>query len=106
PAREVNSASMSTHATCVHPRPGWRSAVGALLLVGTLPIAGCAPTAAATISPATELSPPVAPPALAPLPPPKPAHPVDASGGPSVSIENFNIVPATITVPAGTAVVW
>jgi len=48
----------------------------------------------------------VPPAALATLPPPKPAHPVDESGGPSVSIENFNIVPATITVPAGTTVVW
>jgi len=48
----------------------------------------------------------VPPAALATLPPPKPAHPADASGGPTVSIENFNIVPATLTVPAGTTVVW
>jgi len=36
----------------------------------------------------------------------EPVHPVDTSGGPSVSIENFNIVPATLTVTAGTTVVW
>ena len=97
---------MSTHATCVPRRPGWRISVGALLLVGILPLAGCAPTRAATVSPASGLSTPVPPAALATLPPPKPAHPVDTSGGPSISIENFNIVPATLTVPAGTTVIW
>jgi plastocyanin len=80
--------------------------VGALLLVGILPLAGCAPTRAAAVSPASGLSTPVPPVALATLPPPKPAHPADATGGPSVSMENFNIVPATITVPAATTVVW
>jgi plastocyanin len=97
---------MSTSATHIHRRPHWRTAVGALLLVGVLPIAGCAPTAAATISPAAGLSTPVPPAALATLPPPKPAHPADASGGPTVSMENFNIVPATISVAPGTTVVW
>ena len=97
---------MSTHATCVSRRTRWRTALGAVVLVGILPLAGCAPTAAATISPASGLSTPVSPAALATLPPPKPAHPVDNSGGPSISIENFNIVPATLTVPACTTVVW
>ena len=97
---------MATHAISVHRRPGWRTAVGTLVLVGILPLAGCAPTAAATVSGAAGLSTPVPPAALATLPPPKPAHPVDASGGPSISIENFNIVPATLTVPTGTTVVW
>jgi len=97
---------MSRHAICVRRRPGWRTALGALLLVGIVPLAVCAPPAAATISPASGLSTPVPPAALATLPPPKPAHPADTSGGPSVSMENFNIVPATITVAAGTTVVW
>jgi plastocyanin len=97
---------MSTHANSVHRPPGWRTALGALVLVGILPLTGCAPTAAATISPASGLSTPVPPAALATLPPPKPAHPADTSGGLAVSIENFNIVPATLTVPAGTTVVW
>ena len=97
---------MSTHAICVRRGPGWRTAFGALLLVGIVPLAGCAPTRAAAVSPASGLSTPVPPAALATLPPAKPAHPADASGGPTVSIENFNIVPATLTVPAGTTVVW
>jgi plastocyanin len=97
---------MSTHAICVRRKPGWRTALGALVLVGILPLAGCAPTRAAAVSPASGLSTPVPPAALATLPPPKPAHPVDTSGGPSVSIENFNIVPATLTVAVGTTVVW
>ena len=97
---------MSMHAICVRRGPGWRTSVGTLLMVSILPLAGCAPTAAATIAPASGLSTPVPPAALATLPPPKPAHPVDATGGPSISIENFNIVPATLTVPAGTTIVW
>ena len=97
---------MSTHATRVHRRPGWRTGAGALLLVGILPLAACAPTRAATVSPASGLATPVPPTALATLPPPKPAHPADTTGGPSVSVENFNIVPATITVAPGTTVVW
>ena len=97
---------MSTHAICIPRRSSWRTTLGALLLVGIVPIAGCAPTAAATVSPASGLSTPVPPAALATLPPPKPAHPVDTTGGPAVSIENFNIVPATITVAPGTTVVW
>src|SRR5258708_23427436 len=58
-AQEVSSAFMPTHATCVHRRPGWRTTLGVLLLVGIVPIAGCAPTAAATTSPATGLPTPV-----------------------------------------------
>jgi plastocyanin len=96
---------MSTLVIRDHRRPGWRTAIGALLVVGILPLAGCAPTAAA-VSPASGLSTPVPPAALATLSPPKPAHPADTSGGPSVSMENFNIVPATITVAPGTTVVW
>jgi plastocyanin len=97
---------MSTPATCGPRRPGWRTAMGALLLVGVVPLAGCAPTQAAAVSAASRLSTPVPPAALATLPPPKPAHAPDASGGPSVSVENFNIVPATITVAPGATVVW
>src|SRR5712691_6119925 len=97
---------MSTHAICVRRRPVWRTALGALSLVGIVLLAGCAPTRAAAVSPASGLSTPVPPAALATLPPPKPAHPADASGGPSVSIENFNIIPATLTIPAGTIVIW
>jgi plastocyanin len=77
-----------------------------VVLLGIMPLAGCAPTAAATLAPASGLPTPVPPAALATLPPPKPAHPADTSGGPSVSIENFNMVPAELTVTAGTTVVW
>ena len=97
---------MSRHATCSRGRSRWRDAVGAILLLGIVPLAACSPTAAAGLAPTGALATPVPPAALATLPPPKPAHPVDTSGGPSVSIENFNIVPATLTVPAGTTVVW
>jgi plastocyanin len=97
---------MSQHAIRSWNRRKWRNAVGGLLLLGTVPLSACAPTAAAGVAPALGLATPVPPAALATLPPPKPAHPADTSGGPSVSIENFNIVPATLTVPAGTTVVW
>jgi plastocyanin len=99
-------SSMSTHPNGIRRRPGWRSALGALLLVGIAPLAGCAPTAAATLAPAFGLSTPVPPAALATLPPAKPAHPADTTAGPSVSIENFNFTSADLTVPAGTTVVW
>jgi plastocyanin len=97
---------MTLHATCARPRRPWRTAVGALLLVGIVPLAGCAPTAAATISAATGLSTPVPPAALATIPPAKPPHPVDTTGGPAVGVENFNFTPADLTVAAGTTVVW
>jgi len=97
---------MSLHAIRTQHRGRWRHAVGGLLLLGILPLSACAPTAGAGQARAAGLATPVPPAALASLPPPKPAHPVDTSGGPSVSIENFNIVPATLTVPAGTTVVW
>src|SRR5690349_4100134 len=97
---------MSQHATCCRDRRRWRDAVGAILFLGVVPLAACSPTVAAGLAPAAGPATPVPPAALATLPPPKPAHPVDTSGGPTVSIENFNIVPATLTVPAGTTVVW
>jgi plastocyanin len=97
---------MLLKATRPRNRRRWRNAVGGLLLLGMVPLSACAPTVAATRGAASALATPVPPAALATLPPPKPAHPVDTSGGPSVSIENFNIVPATLTVPAGTTVVW
>jgi plastocyanin len=97
---------MSLHATRPRNRRRWRNAVGGLLLLSMVPLSACAPTVAATQGAASALATPVPPAALATLPPPKPAHPADTSGGPSVSIENFNIVPATLTVPAGTTVVW
>jgi plastocyanin len=71
----------------------------------TLVLAACTPTAAATVAPVAGLPTPVPPAALATIPPPKPIAPTD-SGGPNVSIENFNFVSANLTVPAGTTVVW
>jgi plastocyanin len=73
--------------------------------MGILPLAGCAPSVAAN-APVAGLPTPVPPSALATIPPPKPLAPADTTGGPSVSIENFNFVSATLTVPAGTTVVW
>jgi plastocyanin len=86
--------------------PTWRALISGFLLFGSVAVSACAPTAAATLAPVSGLPTPVPPTALATLPPPKPAHPADTSGGPSVSMENFNIVPATLTVTAGTTVVW
>jgi plastocyanin len=64
-------------------------------------LAGCAASAAAGALPT-----PVPPAALATIPPPKPAQPTDANGGPVVTVENFNFVSASVTVPAGTTLVW
>jgi plastocyanin len=64
-------------------------------------VAGCAPPAAAVALPT-----PVPPAALATIPPPKPAQSTDANGGPTVTVENFNFVAASLSVPAGTTVVW
>jgi plastocyanin len=88
---------MSSHAIPGRLTAIWPGAVfgGAMLLVG------CAPSAAAVALPT-----PVPPAALATVPPPKPAHPTDANGGPEVTVENFNFVSASVSVPAGTTVVW
>jgi plastocyanin len=67
-------------------------------------VAACSTQVAAVGAP-SGLPTPVPPSALATLPPPKPP-PADAAGGPNVGIENFNFVPADLTVKAGTTVVW
>jgi plastocyanin len=77
-----------------------------LLLLGGLLLVGCAPPAIGAAAGASTLATPVPPAALATIPPPKPAHPTDANGGPAVTVENFNFVSASVTVPAGTTVVW
>ncbi|MBV9577760.1 MAG: cupredoxin family copper-binding protein [Chloroflexi bacterium] len=82
----------------------WGFAVCGLILVGSVLLVACAPQVATVSSVA--FATPVPPAALATVPPPKPAHPTDANGGPSVTIENFNFVAASLTVPAGTTVVW
>jgi plastocyanin len=74
--------------------------VGAL---ATMLVVACSTPVAATTAP-TGLPTPVPPAALATLAPPKP--PPAAASGPSVGIENFNFIPADLTVPAGTTVVW
>jgi plastocyanin len=94
------------HANRARRKPGWRAALCALAMVGIIPLASCAPTPAATVSPASGLPTPVPPAALATIPPTKPAHPADAAGGPSATIENFNFVPADLSVKEGTTVVW
>src|ERR1700730_11089344 len=99
-------SSMPITTTLNRRRPTWRAALSGLALFGMVALSACAPSAAATQAPASGLATPVPPAALPTLPPPKAAHPVDTSGGPSVSMENFNIVPATLTVAPGTTVVW
>jgi plastocyanin len=74
------------------------------VLCGGVALVGCAPPAAG--APAADLPTPVPPSALATIPPPKPPQPTDANGGPQVTAENFNFVSASVTVPAGTTVVW
>jgi plastocyanin len=76
-----------------------------LSLVGLASLTACAPGVAATVAPAAGLPTPVPPAALATTAPPKPqaAAPTD---GTSIGIENFNFVPADLTVKAGTTVVW
>jgi len=80
--------------------------LGLSLLGGVLLVSCAPPTAGAASGAAAALPTPVSPDALATLPPPKPAHPTDANGGPDVTVENFNFISASITVPAGTTVVW
>ena len=75
-----------------------------IALLAAAPVAACTPTVVATQQTAGYPT-PVAPSALATIPPPKPAAPTNA-GGSNVSIENFNFVSANLTVPAGTTVVW
>jgi plastocyanin len=77
-----------------------------LLLFGAALLVSCAPAPIAVAPAAAALPTPVPPGALATIPPPKTAHPTDANGGPQVTVENFNFVSATVTVPAGTTVVW
>jgi plastocyanin len=76
------------------------------VLISSLLLVACSSAAAANVAPATGLPTPVSPAALSTLAPAKAAHPADTTGGPSVSIENFNFVPANLTVPAGTTVMW
>jgi plastocyanin len=83
------------------PHRRWFAVVVGLL--ATAFVVACSTPAAATVAP-TGLPSPVPPAALATLAPPKP--PPAAAGGPSVGIENFNFIPADLTVPAGTTVVW
>ena len=80
--------------------------MGGLALASIALLAGCAPRVAATQSATSGLPTPVPPNVLATLAPPKPAHGPDTTGGPSVSIENFNYVAADLTVKAGSTVVW
>ena len=72
-------------------------------IVATVFVVACSTPAAATGG-ANTFPTPVPPTALATLAPPKPA--AVNEGGPSVGIENFNYVPADLTVQAGTTVVW
>ena len=67
-------------------------------------VVACSTPAAATVAP-TGLPTPVPPAALSTIPPPKPAAAAPADGS-SVGIENFNYIPADLTVKAGTTVVW
>jgi plastocyanin len=68
-------------------------------------VVACSSPASALVAP-TGLPSPVPPAALATIPPAKPARPPDAANGTTVGIENFNYVPADLTVRAGTTVVW
>jgi plastocyanin len=76
------------------------------MLLATLTLEACAPALGAAVAPATGLPTPVPPSALATIPPPKPAAQPDSSGAPSALIENFNFVPADLSVKAGSTVVW
>jgi plastocyanin len=80
-------------------------AIYGLALVALVLLSACSGTASASVTTASNLPTPVPPAALATIPPPKPAAPTDG-GGPNVGVENFNFVPADLTVPAGTTVVW
>jgi plastocyanin len=97
---------MSTYARCAPRRSRRRAALAGLVLISSVLLGACSPAAAANIAPAAGIPTPVPPAVLSTLAPAKPAHPADTTGGPSVSVENFNFVPADLTVPAGTTVVW
>jgi plastocyanin len=77
----------------------WLAVVFGVLSVGF--VVACSTPAGAAAPPT-----PVPPAALATLPPPKPIATADPAAGPSVGIENFNYVPADLTVDAGATVVW
>jgi plastocyanin len=87
-------------------KAAWPLALATLLFVGGLLLVSCAPPVIGASPSAAALPTPVPPAALATIPPPKPPRPTDANGGPEVTIENFNFVSASVTVPAGTIVVW
>ena len=97
---------MSTYARCARPGPRRRAAMAGLALMSGVLLGACSPAAAANVAPASGLPTPVPPAVLSTLAPARPAQPADPTGGPSVSVENFNFVPADLTVPAGTIVVW
>jgi len=71
--------------------------------LSTFVITSCATAAAAPPAPT-----PVSPTQLATVAPAKPARtaPSPVGSGPQIGIENFNFVPAEITVPVGTTVTW
>jgi plastocyanin len=77
-----------------------------LLLLGGVWLVSCVPAPVAVAPAAAALPTPVPPAALATIPPPKAARPTDANGGPAVTVENFSFVSASITLLAGTTVVW
>ena len=94
---------MST--TFASRRGRFKFAIAGMTLVGSVSLVACAPATLGAVTSAA-LPTPVPPAALATIPPPKPSHPTDATGGPAVTVENFNFVSAEIVVPPGTTVVW
>ena len=91
---------MSTYARCAPHSSRLRAALAGLVLISSVLLGACSPAAAANIAPAAGIPTPVPPAVLSTLAPAKPAHPADTTGGPSVSVENFNFVPADLTVPS------
>ena len=91
----------------VHRRSRWRAIVIAGAASMFLPlVAACAPSIG--VAATTGLPTPVPPSAVATVPPAKPlavANP-NAPGGPQLTIENFNFIPADITVAPGTTITW
>ena len=84
------------------PQSHWWAIAFGVLTTGL--VIACSSPAAASIPP-TGLPTPVPPAALSTLPPPKPPA-AAPTGGPAVGIENFNYVPAELSVPTGTTVTW
>jgi plastocyanin len=83
-----------------------RRAAYPLILVLAVVTTGACTTAAAQ-TPASALPTPVPPMSLMTMTPAKPAHAdVSPISGPRVDVENFNFVPATLTVQAGSTVTW